>query len=242
MEFLPTRIRLAAALVAASLLAGCVSEDVKPVAQTNSLATPLAGTEMLSDAAPHHSTCSSNVKVTRKNALVADRMNPGDTHYIEFRLRPSAAIPTGHMFIVYGKLDEAGNPASWHYTGLYPKGSVAGLYTGIIMPVALPADVNPSILDCTVMPSAAYRRSLSADQYQRLLAKVTQYKTNPPKWAMLSFNCNHYAASIGQAAGLVMPGGNRSTQFLSAQYFSLLVEANGDTIYGKAPAYETAQR
>ena len=234
--------RPAAALAALAMLAGCTTENaVAPVTTANSLA-PSADAQDVVMPNIRHSTCSSGVKVTRKNALVADRVTPGDPYYIEFRMRPSAAIPTGHMFVVYGELDAAGNPVSQYYSGLYPKGSVVGLYTGTVLPVPIPGDIEPSIMDCKVIPAAAYRRSISAAQYRNMLLKLAQYKANPPKWVMLAFNCNHYAASLGVAAGLRAPNGTRSLEFVSAQYFTELVKVNGDTIRGTAPAYQSVER
>lgn len=213
-----------ALVVACSILSACIADG----GQTNAPAQGKAARPP--DSAVVSSTCEDDIVTTRKDALVAEHMTPGDTHYIEFRLRPSPVLPSGHIFVVYGELDENGVPKTYNYTGLYPKGSFFGLYAGIISQAAMPANLEPSILDCHVMPTSAYRHSLTADQFQRLLAKVDFYKANPPRWAVLSFNCNHYAASLGKAAGLKVPQGTRSLQFLSVQYFGQLVRANGDVI------------
>ena len=242
MAFLQSISRPAAALAALAMLAGCTTEStVAPVSNANSLAAAPADAEAPMPAVKH-STCKSPIRTTRKNALVADRVTPGDPYYIEFRLRPSTAIPTGHMYVIYGDLDAQGNPVNQYYSGLFPKGSVAGLYTGMVLPVPIPGELEPSFMDCSVLPAAAYRRSLTAAQYRSMLTLLARYKANPPKWAMLSFNCNHYSASLGEAAGLKAPKGTRSLEFVSAQYFSELVKVNGDTIRGKAPAYEAMRR
>ncbi len=177
--------------------------------------------------------CKKDLITTRDNVLVAERIVPDDTHYIEFRYRLSPVLPSGHMYVVYGQLDENGLPVSFNYTGLFPKGSVVGLYTGILLPVGLSANVDPSVLDCNFLPIAAYRRSISAAQYDNLLMKVAEYRASPPRWSMLSFNCNHYAASLGETVGLKSPQGRRSQQFLSDIYFRQYVKANGDKIRWK---------
>lgn len=213
-----------ALIICSCALSACVANYGPAIASAVSASAPQTDSTVVS------STCKSDIKTTRKDALVAEHITPGDTHYIEFRLRPSPVLPSGHIFVVYGETDKDGNPITFHYTGLYPKGSFFGLYTGILTQAPMPGDLEPSILDCNVTPTAAYRHSITDEQYQRLLAKVAYYEANPPKWAVLSFNCNHYAASLGEAAGLKAPPGKRSLQFLSVEYFGQLVRANGDKI------------
>jgi hypothetical protein len=49
--------------------------------------------------AAHGSVSGSAVKLT------ANRTRPGDPAYIEFRQRLSPGIPSGHMYVVFGRLD-----------------------------------------------------------------------------------------------------------------------------------------
>ena len=225
-------IRLLWLIIIQVTLAGCVQLDGLGLSTTNQpnqehgkLVLPSVSTGEIVNRQCHKDFIS-----TRKNILVAERTVPGDTHYIEFRLRHSPVLPSGHMYVVYGKLDTEGMPQSFNYTGLFPKGSVVGLYTGTILPIPMSAELEPSILDCNFRPISAYRRSISAAQYDKLLTKVAEYKSNPPKWVMYSFNCNHYAASLGETVGMTSPTGRRSLQFLSIIYFRQFVLANGDKI------------
>jgi hypothetical protein len=87
------------------------------------------------------------------------------------------------------------------------------------------AEVQPNFSDCNFSAAAAYRVSLSEDQYQRLLAKARAYLANPPKWHMLSLNCNNFAASLGEMAGLHEPA-NRSQPSFS--YIYAYIETNDD--------------
>jgi len=157
--------------------------------------------------------------------LTANRTKRGDPAYIEFRQRFTPGIPSGHLYVVFGRLDADGNPVTRLYTGLFPKGSVFGLYGGAVVP--MPADLTPSYADCHFTPNAAYRVSLTESQYQQLLGKVQANLANPPMWRMFGYNCNNYAASLGSVAGLVEPA-NRARPAFS--YIYAYIEANGDTV------------
>lgn len=169
-------------------------------------------------------TCAAHGRVNGNAAkLTANRTNPGDPAYIEFRQRLSPGIPSGHLYVVFGRLDAQGNPVTRQYNGLFPKGSLIGLYGGAIIP--MPAELKPSYADCHFSTGAAYRVSLTESQYQQLLGKVRYNLTNPPLWRMFGFNCNNYAASLGSVAGLVEPANRAQPSF---SYIYSYIEANGD--------------
>lgn len=172
--------------------------------------------------------CKRNFTPTKSTGLVAQRIAPGDTHYIEFRVRVTPAIPSGHMHVVYGQLNKDMKPLTFNYVGLLPKGSIFGLYAGIFVPVGISGELQPSVLDCAVKPSSAYRVSIDAVKYKKLLQKIAQLRANPPDWRMLSYNCNHFAADLGEVVGLKSPHGARSRQFLSTIYFNQYLEVNGE--------------
>jgi hypothetical protein len=125
--------------------------------------------------------------------------------------------------VVFGRLDRQGEPVTRQYIGLFPKGSLIGLYGGAIVP--MPADLAPSFEDCHFTPNAAYRISLTEQQYQQLLEKVRADLANPPKWRMFGFNCNNFAATLGSVAGLVEPANRAQPSF---SYIYAYIEANSD--------------
>ena len=127
------------------------------------------------------------------------------------------------MYAVFGRLDANGNPVTRQYNGLFPKGSLLGLYGGALIP--MPAELKPSYADCHFATGAAYRVSLTEAQYQSLLGKVRANLANPPKWTMFGFYCNIYAASLGSVAGLVEPSNSALPSFA---YIYAYIEANGD--------------
>ncbi|MEP0942360.1 MAG: hypothetical protein ABJH63_11900 [Rhizobiaceae bacterium] len=171
--------------------------------------------------------CSENFVTTLQNGLVALRNKPGDSHYLEFRVRVSPAIPSGHMHVVYGELDEKMVPKTFNYVGLLPKGSVFGLYAGIFVPVGISGQLEPSAMDCAIKPTRAFRMSISTEEYQKVLKRIERFRANTPEWRMLSYNCNHFAADIGSLVGLKPVQGLRSNQFLSLSYFDRYMRTNG---------------
>jgi hypothetical protein len=204
------------------LLAGLVAIAL-PVCQPAIAAT---GSRTVLTSAPEipQLTCTARGKSNGMEAkLTANRTKPGDPAYIEFRQRFSPSIPSGHTYVVFGRLDAKGEPVTRQCIGLFPKGSLVGLYGGAIVP--MPADLAPSFEDCHFTPNAAYRVSLTEPQYQQLLEKVRANLANPPKWRMFGFNCNNFAATLGSVAGLVEPA-NRSQPSFS--YIYAYIEANGD--------------
>lgn len=212
---------LLAALTAASL-AGCQS-----VASVDSATAPVDASVKTAGTTPvefPQLTCAKYGKPLGLGAkLTASRVRKGDPYYIEFRYRKSYAIISGHMYDVFGRLDKDGNVLTRQYIGLFPSGSVLGLYGGAIVPV--PGELLPSSRDCDYTPGAAYRVSLTAEQYQKLLAKVRQALAHPPLWHMELYNCNHFAAGLGSVAGLKPADAHLLPSFA---YIHAFIKANGD--------------
>lgn len=159
----------------------------------------------------------------RNDKVTASRVKPGDPAYIEFRLRAALSVPSGHLYVVFGRLDANGKPVTRQYIGLFPNLGPVGLYAGAVMPIS--AQLEPDFNDCTFPATAAYRVSLTEDQYQRLLGKVRATLANPPKWRMFGFNCNNFAASMGTVAGLREPANRNLPSF---SYIYEYIKVNGD--------------
>lgn len=204
---------LAAVILAAALpaLAGCDTTG------TVSSAVETVGAPALSakTAAPvefPQLTCAAYGK-PQGNAVspTASRIRPGDPYYMEFRERDARYIGSGHTFVVFGALDKQGQPLTRQYIGLFPLGGPAGFAAGAAVPV--PAQLTPEPGDCNITPDVVYRVSLTRAQYQQLVAKVREKLAHPPLWSMVVYNCNQFAAELGEVAGLKTP-------------FSIMVPAN----------------
>lgn len=163
--------------------------------------------------------CKTNFKEV---SLSAKSIRKGDTAYVEFRSRLSPAIISGHMYVVFGRLGDDGTPLTHQLIGLYPKGSVLGLYGGAIAWV--PANVKPSAIDCSgISVIDAWRVSLNEAQYQKLLAKARDKLAKPPLWNMFGYNCNHFAAEFGEVAGLRKPSNSELPAFA---YLPAFIKSN----------------
>ncbi len=128
------------------------------------------------------------------------------------------------MFVVFGRLDAIGKPATSHIVGLFPKGSFLGMYGGAV--VSVPAQVKPYMLECTVTAVIdAWRISVSEDQYQAILTRARDKLANPPLWNMFGYNCNHFAAEFGDLIGLRKPDNRNLPAFA---YLPAYMQANPD--------------
>ena len=162
-----------ATLVVAAALAGCQSTSMESAASMAPLGYAVDYPKL---------TCASYGKPQgRDDKLTAKRVRPGDPAYIEFRLRAALSVPSGHLYVVFGRLDADGKPMTRQYIGLFPQGGPVGLYAGALLP--MPAQLEPDFNDCTFRATAAYRVSLTEDQYQRLLSKVGATLANPAEMA-----------------------------------------------------------
>jgi len=159
----------------------------------------------------------------RDAKLTASRVTPGAPAYIEFRARLEHTIGSGHMYVVFGRLDKAGKAVTHQYIGLFPKGGVVGMYSAMAVPIG--AELRPRKEDCDNGTIGAYRVSLTEGQYRKLLRKVSATLADPPLWHMIAYNCNHFAAGLGRVAGLTP-----ALDFLSPtfQYIHSYILINGD--------------
>lgn len=208
-------VRKLSALALAAALAGCQSMSTQSTASMAPLGYSVDFPKL---------TCATWGKPQGRNdKLTAARVKPGDPAYIEFRLRAALSVPSGHLYVVFGRLDPQGKPMTRQYIGLFPNLGPVGLYAGAVVPMS--AQLEPDFNDCTFPASAAYRVSLNEDQYQRLLSKVRSTLANPPKWRMFGFNCNNFAATMGEVAGLREPANRNQPSF---SYIYAYIKENGD--------------
>lgn len=143
------------------------------------------------------------------------RYNPGDPYYIEIRMRRTPPLPIGHTYTAYGRLDAQGNKLDEHLVMLAPIGGFAG--AGIAGAIPMPSRMMPQKNDCNEKPKAAYRVSLSAVQYEKLLIEVKQAKIDKPKYHLFAYNCNHFTSRISESVGIRTPS-NKYTSSLTYMY------------------------
>lgn len=149
-----------------------------------------------------HGTCNNGWGM-QANTLDAYRYKSGDPYYIEIRMRNTPPLPIGHTYTAYGRLDEQGNKLDEHLIMLAPVGGFAG--AGIAGAIPMPSRMMPQKTDCNEKPKAAYRVSLSAVQYEKLLIEVRQAKKDRPKYHLFAYNCNHFTSRISESVGIRTP-------------------------------------
>jgi hypothetical protein len=121
-------------------------------------------------------------------------------YYVEFRARW-----INHTYVVYGRLDAAGNPLDQHFIALYPRSGVLGLAAGSL-PLIVPATTLPVPGDKEADMLAVYRRAIDAAQYEKIQNFVYQTRSKPDHyWNLYTVNCNYFAAQIATAVGLKVP-------------------------------------
>ena len=102
----------------------------------------------------------------------ARRIDPQHKYYMEMRLRHTPPLPVGHVYIAYGRIGPDGEPVDEKLVMLAPVGGYAGATVAAAAP--MPGVLEPYGDDCVLRPIAAYRVSLTAQQYEKLLNRVVQ--------------------------------------------------------------------
>lgn len=122
----------------------------------------------------------------------------GGGAYIEFRVGQIGTY--GHSYAVYGTV--GGKP---NYADLHPMGGYAVMALGHLLPVPANTQWDPGVLALPVM--SRYRKTLTGEQYRKLLAAVQSAKANKaPYWNAMTNNCNHFIGQLAAAIGLRVPG------------------------------------
>lgn len=142
-------------------------------------------------------------------------------YFIEFRSR--YALTYGHTFVIFGRLDEAGQMIDPEVSGLAPAtDSVVPYILGHYIPV--PAETGASDGDLEDRyRSASWRVILSEAEYSNVVAYIRKLKASSHFWQATTYNCNAYVGDIARSMGYKVPGHLLRPQ----QYITKLREMNG---------------
>ena len=145
----------------------------------------------------------------------------GDPYYIEIRMRHTPLLPVGHTYVAYGRLSPTGEILDEKLIMLAPFGGYAGaaLASGIPMPGVL--DPHPD--DCRIRPKAAYRVSLNAQRYEKLLMEVQKARIEKPGYLLFTYNCNHFASRIAASVGIKPPA---NIYVPALEYIYAMIDSN----------------
>jgi hypothetical protein len=172
------------------------------------------------DARIKHSSCKGGW-ATQPDKLDASETTAGHPFYMEMRMRHTPMLPVGHTYIAYGRLSPSGKPLEERLIMLSPIGGYGGAAIAAALP--MPGVLKPVADDCRVKPIAAYRVTLSAVEYEKLLLRIHQARSKSPAYALFAYNCNHFASDIAAAVGILPP----KNKYLPAlKYIFGVIEAN----------------
>ncbi len=124
-------------------------------------------------------------------------------YFIEFRSR--YALSYGHTYVVFGRLNQAGEMVNPEVAGLHPSSEEAAPYMlGHVVPV--PAETGWSDGDLEEeYRSASWRIMLSEAEYRKVVADIRKLQNSSPVWHAALYNCNAFTADIAKSMGLRTP-------------------------------------
>ncbi|SOC38918.1 hypothetical protein SAMN05892877_105328 [Rhizobium subbaraonis] len=142
-------------------------------------------------------------------------------YYIEFRSR--YALSYGHTYVIFGRLDKSGRPATQEVAGLAPATNDPAPYVlGHFVPV--PAETGASDGDLEEeYRSASWRVLLTEAEYRKTVAFIRDLKARSRVWQASVYNCNAFVAEIARSMGYKTP----AIWLRPQQFITKLREMNG---------------
>jgi len=133
-------------------------------------------------------------------------------YFIEFRAR--YALSYGHTYVVFGRMNSAGQAISREVAGLHPKSDSPVPYVlGHFMPV--PAETGWSDGDLEEQYRAAsWRVMLTKSEYDEVVAKIRKLQARAGLWQASVYNCNAFTGDIARSMGYKVP-----SRYLRPQQF-----------------------
>ena len=190
--------------------AGCQTEDQPP--QPGYVST---GHDRVASVAP---------SVTGPGGAIVTNTSQDNDHraFIEFRAR--YALTYGHTYVVFGRLNEAGQAVNPEVAGLAPASTSEVPYMlGHFVPV--PAEHGWSDGDLEEQyRSASWRVMLNESEYSDVVASIRKLQASSPVWQASVYNCNAFTGDIARAMGYKVP----SRYLRPQQFITKLREMNTD--------------
>jgi hypothetical protein len=151
---------------------------------------------------------------------------PGPKRYfVEFRSR--SALSYGHTFLVHGKLNangQVGQVSKEQVAGLHPAtDSSVPWMIGHIIPVVSEQGWSDGDNEDEYI-TAAYRITLTEQEYAQVSAYIRQHQKNSPLWHAVLYNCNAWVGDVAKYMGLKAPD---NTLLFPEDYITKLAELNG---------------
>ncbi len=131
-------------------------------------------------------------------------------YFVEFRARNAASY--GHMYVMFGKVNDRHEIVKSEVAGFYPAGddrncvncSVYNWTIGHVLPV--PSEIGASDGDLEEQyVLARFRVWVDAQQYQGLVAYIKERKANKGMWNAFFANCVTFARDVASFLKVKMP-------------------------------------
>jgi hypothetical protein len=130
--------------------------------------------------------------------------NAANQYFIEFRSR--YALTYGHTYVVFGRLNQAGQMVNPDVAGLAPKSDDPNIYVlGHMAPVPASTGWTDGDLEETYR-SASWRVLLTEPEYRKTVANIRKLQASSPLWHASLYNCNAFVGDIARSMGYSVPG------------------------------------
>lgn len=141
--------------------------------------------------------------LTRRSSQTATLPQDEGRYFIEFRSR--YALSYGHSFVVFGRLNQAGEMINPEVAGLHPASDSAVPYMlGHLVPVPAETGWSDGDLEDEYM-SANWRVMLTKPEYDKVVAEIRKLQRSSPTWHAALYNCNAFVGDIAKRMGYEVP-------------------------------------
>jgi hypothetical protein len=162
---------------------------------------------------PVHAQMIGQVNASADSAAVSVPLNkytPSHRFFVEFRARNAASY--GHMYVMYGEVNERHEVIRSEIAGFFPAGdsrtcencSVYNWTIGHVIPVASEIGASDGDLEEQFV-LARYRVWIDAAQYKKLVAYIKQRKAHLGPWHAFLNNCVTFGRDVAVFLNLNVP-------------------------------------
>ena len=166
--------------------------------------------------------------------MASDGHSAGKRYFVEFRARNAESY--GHMYVMYGEVNERHEIIKSEIAGFFPAGdkqhclncSVTYWTMGHVLPV--PSEIGASDGDLEEQyVLARYRVWLDAAQYRKVVAYINERKAHRGPWNAFFANCVTFGRDVALVLDLKMPFYMRTPSIVMypKDVVEALREANG---------------
>jgi len=145
-----------------------------------------------------------------ESSVPSNKPSPSKRFFVEFRARNAASY--GHMYVMYGEVNERLEVIRSEVAGFFPAGdsrtcencSVYLWTIGHVVPVASEIGASDGDLEEQYV-TARYRVWIDAAQYKNLVAYMKQRKAHLAPWHAILYNCVTFGRDVAVFLNLKVP-------------------------------------